>query len=108
MKKLLLALTSVAALVAVSLLLSSKPATAALGSSNPPLGLDCTIQFRRDALGTAASLPVPPLSGAINGADTSLVGKLKSVNGEWVVVERAGGEIWIPKSVVLLVEFHGK
>jgi hypothetical protein len=75
------------------------------GSSGPPVGKKCTIQFRRDALGTAASLPVPPMTGNVNGADTSISGTVKSVTEEWVVLDGANGEIWIPRTVILLIQY---
>jgi hypothetical protein len=71
----------------------------------PPVGKQCTIQFRRDALGTAASLPVPPLSDNINGADTSISGTLKSTGGEWVVIDCHGLEVWVPKTTILLIKY---
>lgn len=67
-------------------------------------GKDCTVQFRRDALGAAANLPVSPTTHSINGAETCVMGTLKRATAEWVVLERNGKEIWIPKSVILLIE----
>ena len=90
----------VSALLAVALL------SACDRSDTPSLqiGKPCTIQFRRDALGAAASLPVPPMTGSINGADTSIAGTLKRSTAEWLVIEKSGDEIWIPKSVILLIQ----
>ena len=67
-------------------------------------GKPCTIQFRRDALGAGASLPISPMTGGINGAYTSISGTLKRVTAEWVVIEQNGDEISVPKSVVLLIQ----
>ena len=49
------------------MLLSGWDGAIAGGLSSPLLGKLCTIKFRRDALGAAASLPVAPLTGNING-----------------------------------------
>ena len=68
------------------------------------VGKVCTIQFRRDALGAAASNPVPPMTHSYNGADTNVQGKIKRVTNEWVVIEQDAGEIWIPKAVILLIK----
>ena len=71
----------------------------------PPIGKACTVQLRRDALGAASPNPIPPLTDMHNGAETSVGGKLKSVTPEWIVLDRTGHELWIPKSSVLLVQF---
>jgi hypothetical protein len=73
-------------------------------SPRPPIGKNCNVQFRRDALGAAASLPVSPLTSSINGATTSVSGKLKAVSKDWIILERGNEEIWIPKGVVLLIQ----
>ena len=78
----------------------------AAGFSNPPNGRQCTVQFRRDALGAAANLPISPLTDGINGADTTVAGILKHTSDEWVILDRGGKEIWIPKSVILLMHFR--
>ncbi|RME96107.1 MAG: hypothetical protein D6766_01545 [Verrucomicrobia bacterium] len=70
----------------------------------PPIGARCTIQFRRDALGAAAKLPVPPRADSINGAETSITGRLKQFTTDWIVLDVGGKEVWIAKSVVLLIE----
>ena len=75
------------------------------GSKSPPVGRSCSIQFRRDALGAGASGPSSPMAGNINGADVAISGTLKSTNGEWVVLDVNGRETWVPKAVVLLIQF---
>ena len=68
-------------------------------------GKRCTIQFRRDALGAGATLPISPMTGSINGAETSISGILKRSSSDWVVIEGHNArEILIPKSVILLIE----
>lgn len=97
-----------AASIAVALIISGvNDSKAAFGGERtPPIGKDCVVQFRRDALGAAAALPVSPLTGSINGAETTVSGKLAMVGSEWVVVTRnIGGDLWIPKTSVLLIQF---
>lgn len=95
------------ALVLVCVLGSVFQAKAAFGSglSQPPIGKDCVVQFRRgDALGSGANLPVPPMSASINGADTSVSGKLRNVTEEWIVIESGDQSLmWIPKAAILMV-----
>ena len=66
-------------------------------------GKTCTIQFRRDALGTASALPVSPFTESINGAVTCVSGTFKRTAGHWIVIEQNGTEVWIPESVVLAI-----
>jgi hypothetical protein len=95
------------ALVLLLILLISchKSAPKPAAELTPPLGKNCTVQFRRDALGAASTNPVPPLTGSFNGAETAIGGKLKNVTSEWIVIERAGSELWIPRRSVLLLQF---
>jgi hypothetical protein len=106
MKPFFVTLTCLAALVVLFITISGDHARAASGPPDPPHSKPCTIQFRRDALGAAAANPVPPLSDTINGADTSISGTLKHSSAEWAVLERNGQEVWIPKSVILLIQFR--
>ena len=74
----------------------------------PKAGAYCTVQFRRDALGASADLPVPPTTGSINGAEVCVSGKFSKMNEDWVVLtEGNGGEIWIPRSMILLIKVGG-
>ena len=68
------------------------------------IGKNVTIQFRRDALGGAANIPVPPFTNNINGAETSASGKVEMVEGNWLVIQRSGNLTWIPREVVLAIE----
>ncbi len=62
------------------------------------------VQFRRDALGAAAPLPISPKTGEINGASTTLVGTLIKAEFNAIVVEADGRLNWIPREVILLVQ----
>ena len=71
----------------------------------PPVGKHCAIQFRRDALGAGASIPVSPMTDNINGADTMISGTVKNTAGDWVVLDHGGSEVWVPKAVILLIKY---
>ena len=75
-------------------------AVAGCGGGAPPaadpmlggrVGDNCTVYFRRDALGMAGPSPSSPLTGNHNGADTAVSGKLT-----------------IPKSAILVIETTAK
>jgi hypothetical protein len=82
------------------------PAVVATDPAHPPLGDHCTVQFKRDLLGTHASLPVSPTADAINGASVSIRGKLVAVDQEWIVLEAGDETIWVPRQNVLLLHFY--
>jgi hypothetical protein len=54
----------------------------------------------------AADLPIAPMTDGVNGADTTVAGTLRHTSDEWVVIDRAGKDVWIPKSVILLIHFR--
>ena len=100
-------LTAAILICATILTISQTGSSAALGggTSEPPIGKVCTVQFRRgDALGSGANLPLSPFTNGINGAETSVVGKLRNATDQWIVVERDGSNVWIPKSAILLIQ----
>ena len=68
------------------------------------VGETVRVQFRRDALGSGAPLPVPPTTSEINGASTVLIGKLIHAESHAIVVEADGRQNWIPREVILLVQ----
>lgn len=72
----------------------------------PPTGKSVTVQFRRDALGSAHTLPVPPTTDSQNGAQVSLSGKLALVNTDWVVLKHSERDHWIPRDAVLLIRVN--
>jgi len=107
MKSHLTMLTATVVLCITILFVSQNNSRAAFGSglSQPPIGKDCVIQFRRgDALGGASNLPVSPITGSINGAQTSMAGKLRNVTEEWIVIESNASTYWIPKASILLIQ----
>jgi hypothetical protein len=90
---------------------------AGCGGSHPPVsdpqlsgrvGENCTIYFRRDALGMAAGAPSPPRTGNQNGADVAMSGKLLRVNPGWLTVGIDQAEYTIPREVILMIEVKAK
>jgi hypothetical protein len=117
MKKQFLTLFCFASLCALPLLTGcDRTHAAGFSSRQPPLGRQCTVQFRRDLLGTSRELPVAPTAGSINGAETCVRGVLAVVTDEWIVLNHstlvAGKaierEYWIPRSAVLLIDMEPK
>lgn len=70
----------------------------------PEIGERVRLQFRRDALGGAGDLPVPPTTISINGASVSIAGELVVSTEHWLCVMLNGRKHWVPREVVLLVE----
>jgi hypothetical protein len=68
------------------------------------IGETVRVQFRRDALGAAATLPISPNTSTINGAETTLIGKLIEVHSSSIVIEEADRQKWIPREVILFVQ----
>lgn len=62
-----------------------------------------TVQFRRDHLGAAASLPISPETNSMNGAGTNLTGVLVALTPEWVVLDVKERRHWIARDSVLMV-----
>ncbi len=98
-------------LVGLALLLTGcggGPPLPDLGPIAQKVGKPCNIQFRRgDSLGSAATLPVSPTTGSINGAEVALNGTLVSVGAGWVVVSSANNkEYHIPVGSILMIEFQ--
>ncbi len=74
----------------------------------PTPGSIVTLQFRRDALGAAAQLPVSPTTNGINGAQVSITGQLVTIAEDWIALELKGKRHWVPRETVLmLVEENG-
>lgn len=102
--KILITIIALAGSLGLVLINTGCDSAQAAGFSSPPNGKSCVVQFRRDALGAAANLPISPTTGSINGAQTSVSGVLRATNDDWIVLDRGGQQIWIPKSVVLLIQ----
>lgn len=68
-------------------------------------GERCTVQLRRDALGTGGGLPVPPTTSMINGAEVMVAGKLLAYDTDGLMLSTPEGQLWVPAHSVLLVSF---
>lgn len=91
---------------AVSCLNKTNAAAPSLAVDQPAqAGAACKVQFRRDALGAAADMPVPPTSDSHNGAALSSSGQFVRLTSDWFVMNRENAEVWIPVEAILSVEF---
>jgi hypothetical protein len=73
------------------------------------IGTKCTVSFRRDALGMAATLPASPSGTSINGADMTMLGKLAGENLlEVLLVDSNGVEHLIPRDAILQITFENQ
>ena len=71
----------------------------------PPAGRRCRVHLRREAMGVAGQAPYP-LSGNNLAADRVLLsGTLERVGRDWLVVRGERSTYWVPRDVVLAVEF---
>jgi hypothetical protein len=76
------------------------------------IGETCVVQFRRDALGAGASLPIGPTVDSQYGANVSQHGKLIAVEGKGNVLESPIDKntttltLWIPYHSILTVMFQ--
>lgn len=82
----------------------SKSSDMSRGELHQWIGKRVSVQFRRDALGAAAPVPVSPTTGSFNGAATIVAGKLIKVDSESIVIGPKERPKWIPREVILFVE----
>jgi hypothetical protein len=77
------------------------------------IGKSVEVQFRRDALGAGALLPISPTTNSAGGAQVSVTGTLLEALPDSIVVEMQkiiDGALfgdprphWIPREVILMV-----
>jgi hypothetical protein len=83
----------------------------------PKPGTLCTVQFRRDSLGAASNLPIPPTTNIVNGSAVSIQGELIFVSPEAILLDQVNAHyivngvpnmkrFWIPKSSILAIEYE--
>lgn len=70
------------------------------------IGKQCTVQFKRNALGGGGNIPVSPTTDNSDGANVSIWGTLTVVEDDAVVLESedSGRTFWIPRESILLIE----
>ncbi len=71
--------------------------------STIPTGKMCVVQFRRDALGAAGTLPISPTTDGVNGAEVSLTGTLKGMSSDWIIITQGTTDHWIAANSVLML-----
>jgi hypothetical protein len=60
------------------------------------VGANCWVEFRNDVF-------------AHDGTSGKKIGgRIKAISDEWLVLEAAMNEIWIPRNVIFLIEVHPK
>jgi hypothetical protein len=74
----------------------------------PKIGRQCTVQFRRNLLGTASNSGISPLAGSVNGVEFSVAGTLSQANDSWVILSSGQREYCIPRENILLLDVSGK
>ena len=84
---------------------SAGASTAAVDEVRPPAGRRCRVHLRREAMGVAGQAPYP-MSGNNLAADRVLLsGTLERVGRDWLVLRGERSTYWVPRDVVLAVEF---
>ena len=68
------------------------------------VGRNVKVQFRRDALGVAATAPIPPTGQGPGGRLVSINGTVRSTSGGWLVLERDKNIYYVSLASVLLIE----
>jgi hypothetical protein len=85
---------------------NSSTAGAADDPVRPPAGRVCRIHLRREALGVAGQVPYALGGGNNISADrVQVTGTLERVGRDWLVLRTDRSTYWIPRDVVLAVEF---
>jgi hypothetical protein len=109
MKKLIMTSGAAALILAAIIFLPKERATAQarVSSTQPPTDTSCIVQLRRDALGGSLGVVVPPLTTSVGGSDISLSGRIRVLNSEWLLLDSPRGEVWIPRSAILLIVVQG-
>src|SRR5688500_6080717 len=84
------------------------PTARAFAEIELPTGRRCRVHFRRDAVGVAGTSPLGLTEQTRPKQLAQIEGTVDHVSDEWLVVTAAEGRtFWIPRSMVLAVEFAG-
>ncbi len=68
------------------------------------IGKQATIHVRRDFLAGEPLLPIAPTDDRVRGAEISVRGVLRSIDDNWVVLERERNFAYVPRKSVLVME----
>ena len=72
----------------------------------PKIGMQCVVQFRRDALvGGVSKNPIGATVDSVSGSPISLAGMVEKIGDEWLVLRtRENKQLWIPRNMILYLE----
>jgi hypothetical protein len=88
---------------------ASGPSPAPAAALQPAPGTEVIVHFRRDALGALRDVPIPVSTHEFNESKVCVRGALRSMDEEWIVLERErGGDAWVPRGAILYLEVFGK
>jgi len=68
-------------------------------------GVRCRVHLRRDAAGLAGQSPVSIVGTSMISERASVVGTIERVDPDAIILRGDGSTYWIPRSVILAVEF---
>ncbi len=72
---------------------------------DPPVGRKCRVHLRRDAMGAASATPLAVGVDSPSGRAVQVTGTLERISGDWLVIRGENHTYWIPRNVVLAVDF---
>jgi hypothetical protein len=68
-------------------------------------GVRCRVHLRRDAAGLAGAAPVSIVGASMLSERASVAGTIERVEAEGITLRADGSTYWIPRDVILAVEF---
>jgi hypothetical protein len=68
-------------------------------------GVKCRVHLRRDAAGLAGGAPLSIVGASMLSDRASVVGTIERVEAEGITLRGDGSTYWIPRGVILAVEF---
>ena len=68
-------------------------------------GVKCRVHLRRDAAGLAGAAPLSIVGASMLSERASVVGIIDRVEAEGITLRGDGSTYWIPRDVILAVEF---
>lgn len=88
---------------------NSESPTSSEASTHPlasDIGKGCTVQLKRNALGSGRDLPISPTTDSINNVAVNVQGILRAVRDNGILIEQnvENKKYWIPMDSILLIE----